>query len=161
MAITSSARAKFVNKLILLLKNTLAIWWKTLDLRPLLFDVVYHADSELSNNAPLLMWVSIGGGALPYIKVVWNFPVIGPCFWHFLILVGAHFMAQLNPIDTFFCRKKWLSLSHLVPKIVRLIFHPNLYFTVLNHFVPNFSLILFIPFFIVLRSFWSLILTKT
>ncbi len=73
-----------------------------------------------------------------YMKVtlVGNFTTIDPGFGHFLISLGPHSMAHLDPIDVSFCRKKCLPLSHLIPKIigpaVGLIFTKVCHFTVLN-----------------------------
>ncbi len=56
-----------------------------------------------------------------------------PCDWHFLFPLGPHFMAHLIPIDPFFLQK--------------------------TSFLLGFAIML-TPFFIVLRSFWPLILIK-
>ncbi len=108
-----------------------------------------------------------GRGTLQYLKVVGNFPVIDACFWHFPIQLGAHFMAQLNPINPLFLQKKnGLSISHLVPKIiwlkVGLMFNQNLSFGSFWSFCTKF-LLDFQTWWPSFSLFWDtfLILTKS
>ncbi len=56
----------------------------------------------------------------------------------------GYFIPQHDPIDPLFCRKIGLSLSHLVPEILRLklvyYFTKMYYLTDFKHFVSIFSL---------------------
>ncbi len=50
----------------------------------------------------------MGGGALPYLKMVWNFCPIDPRFWHFPIPLGIFLMPHSILLIPSFCRKNWV-----------------------------------------------------
>ncbi len=81
-----------------------------------------------------------GGGALTYLKVIGNFPVNDPQFWHFLIPLGLHFIAQLDPIDPLFIqKKKFLSIPN-TPTQVHFVFVYIFYFRFMHFYIYDVNL---------------------
>ncbi len=97
-----------------------------------------------------------GGGTLPYLKVVGNFPRIDILFWHFQILLGPFVYVIRSYWHLLSAEKISLSLSHVIPEIiwtkVGLIVAQICHLTILKHIVPISFLIsnLVDPFFFLL-----------
>ncbi len=83
-----------------------------------------------------------GGGALPYLKVVGNFPGMNPLFWHLAIPLGPLLCLNQSHRHLPSAEKNGLSLSRLVPEIIcsemGLIIHQHLSFDHFEVFYNNF-----------------------